>query len=195
METKLGKNGEKLLEYVKWLHDRIIALRKDESYQPVLHIDVYGTMGIAFDNDLEKIADYMKTLCDAAAPFHLRIEGPVDVATARSRWKLCGISPPSATRRTSRGDRGRRVVQHSGGHHLLRRQQGRPYDPDQDPRPGRHERHREAVLYCKKKGIGAYQGGTCNETDRSAQVCVQVAMATQPDQILAKPAWVWTKAT
>ena len=31
----------------------------------------------------------------------------------------------------------------------------------------------EAVLYCKEKGIGAYQGGTCNETDRSAQVCVQ----------------------
>ena len=28
---------------------------------------------------------------------------------------------------------------------------------------------------------------SCNETDRSAQVCVQVAMATQPDQILAKP--------
>ena len=45
----------------------------------------------------------------------------------------------------------------------------------------------EAVLYCKAKGIGAYQGGTCNETDRSAQVCVQCAMATQPDQILAKP--------
>ena len=45
----------------------------------------------------------------------------------------------------------------------------------------------EAVLYCKQKGIGAYQGGTCNETDRSAQVCVNCAMATQPDQILAKP--------
>ena len=40
---------------------------------------------------------------------------------------------------------------------------------------------------CKEKGIGAYQGGTCNETDRSAQVCVNLAMATQPDQILAKP--------
>jgi len=45
----------------------------------------------------------------------------------------------------------------------------------------------EAVLYCKEKGIGAYQGGTCNETDRSAQVCVNIAMAVQPDQILAKP--------
>ena len=33
----------------------------------------------------------------------------------------------------------------------------------------------------------AYQGGTCNETDRSAQVCVQAAMATQPEQVLAKP--------
>jgi len=45
----------------------------------------------------------------------------------------------------------------------------------------------EAVLYCKEKGVGAYLGGSCNETDRSAQVCVHVAMATSPDQILAKP--------
>lgn len=45
----------------------------------------------------------------------------------------------------------------------------------------------EAVLYCKEKGFGAYQGGTCNETDRSAQVCVHCAMAAKPDQILAKP--------
>jgi len=45
----------------------------------------------------------------------------------------------------------------------------------------------DAVLYCKERGIGAYQGGTCNETDRSAQVCVHIAMATKPDQILAKP--------
>ena len=45
----------------------------------------------------------------------------------------------------------------------------------------------ESVIYCKKKGVGAYQGGTCNETDRSAQVCVHVAMATQPVQMLAKP--------
>ena len=45
----------------------------------------------------------------------------------------------------------------------------------------------EAVLYCKGKGVSAYQGGTCNETNRSAEVCVQCAMAAQPEQILAKP--------
>ena len=45
----------------------------------------------------------------------------------------------------------------------------------------------DVLAYCKAKGIGAYQGGTCNETDRSAQVCVHCALATQPVQILAKP--------
>ena len=45
----------------------------------------------------------------------------------------------------------------------------------------------EAVIYCKEHGMGAYQGGTCNETNRSAECCVHCAMATQPVQILAKP--------
>ncbi len=45
----------------------------------------------------------------------------------------------------------------------------------------------EALLYCEKTGLGAYMGGTCNETDRSAQVCIHCAMATNADQILAKP--------
>mgnify|MGYP001396403085 FL=1 len=44
-----------------------------------------------------------------------------------------------------------------------------------------------AMLYCKNNGIGAYLGGTCNETDRSAQICVHVAMAVAADQLLAKP--------
>ena len=33
----------------------------------------------------------------------------------------------------------------------------------------------------------AYQGGTCNETERSAQLCVHVALATGPHRMLAKP--------
>ena len=45
----------------------------------------------------------------------------------------------------------------------------------------------EAILYCKEKNILAYQGGTCNETDISARTCAHIAMATGPDQILAKP--------
>lgn len=45
----------------------------------------------------------------------------------------------------------------------------------------------EAVLYCRSHGVGAYLGGTSNETDRSAQVCVHIALVTRPLQMLAKP--------
>jgi len=45
----------------------------------------------------------------------------------------------------------------------------------------------EAILYCKSKGVGAYCGGTCNETDRSAQICTHIAIACGADQCLAKP--------
>ena len=45
----------------------------------------------------------------------------------------------------------------------------------------------EATLLCKAENMKAYQGGTCAETDISARICTQVALATQPYQILAKP--------
>ena len=45
----------------------------------------------------------------------------------------------------------------------------------------------KSVLYCKSHGMEAYQGGTCNETEVSAQCCVHLAMAAQPEVMLAKP--------
>ncbi len=45
----------------------------------------------------------------------------------------------------------------------------------------------EAVLACKAGGVGAFLGGSCAETDLSARVAVHVALATQPDMIMAKP--------
>ena len=43
------------------------------------------------------------------------------------------------------------------------------------------------MLYCKAHGMEAYQGGTCNETEVSAQCCVHLAMAARPNVMLAKP--------
>jgi methylaspartate ammonia-lyase len=45
----------------------------------------------------------------------------------------------------------------------------------------------EAVLYCHEHDMIPYLGGTCNETERSAQITVQMAVATRPRQILSKP--------
>ena len=190
VEDKLGKNGEKLAAYVEWLRDRILAQRTDESYMPVFHIDVYGTIGAAFgNNNYKAMADYIATLEEKAKPFHLRIEGPMDCDCDRETQieALAGLTKEL-------DDRGINVelvadewcntlediklfADAKAGHMVQIK----------TPDLGGVNNTIEAVLYCKEKGIGAYQGGTCNETDRSAQVCVHCAMATQPVQILAKP--------
>lgn len=190
VETKLGKNGEKLAEYVAWLRDRILNNRKDDGYLPVMHIDVYGTIGQIFgNNNYKAMADYIEKLGNTAKPFHLRIEGPMDCDTDRETQieALAGLTKEL----DSRGCDVELVADEwcntlediklfadAGAGHMIQ---------IKTPDLGGINNTIEAVLYCKSKGVGAYQGGTCNETDRSAQVCVNCAMATQPVQILAKP--------
>ena len=189
VKTKLGEHGELLPEYVGWLRDRVLKLRRDESYNPIFHIDVYGTIGAAFGNDNYKgMADYIAELEKIAAPFHLRIEGPMDV---EDREKQMLALKALTAELDARGINVEIVADewcntledikyfadNKAGHMVQIK----------TPDLGGINNTVEAVLYCKRLGIGAYQGGTCNETDRSAQVCVQCAMATRPDQILAKP--------
>ena len=185
---KLGGSGEKLAEYVKWLRDRILSVRMDENYSPVLHIDVYGTLGIAFNNDFTHIADYMCRLAEYAKPFKLRIEGPVDMGERQMQIKALASL--------------REMVEAKGSDvEIVADEWCNTYEDVADftdkraghmaqiktPDLGGINNTIEAVLYCKKHGMGAYLGGTCNETDRSAAVCVHIAMATVPEQMLAKP--------
>jgi len=185
---KLGKNGEILLEYIGWLRDRVFALRTGEDYTPTLHIDVYGTFGIAFENDVERMVEYFRKLEKAAAPLKLRIEGPVDVEDRDKQIEVLA----NITARLHQENIKVEIVADEWCNtyeDIVLFADKRAGDMLQIKTPdlGGINNIIEAVLYCKKKGIGAYQGGTCNETDRSAQVCVHIAMATQPDQMLAKP--------
>jgi len=189
VDTKLGRKGELLLEYVTWLRDRILALRTDETYCPTLHIDVYGTMGQIFGNEnFPAMADYLETLAEAAAPFPLRIEGPMDVEE-RERQMQCLAA---LTRLIDE----RKIPVQLVADEWCNTLEDIQYFADnraghmvqiKTPDLGGINNIVEAVLYCKARGVGAYQGGTCNETDRSAQVCAHLAMATKPDQMLAKP--------
>jgi methylaspartate ammonia-lyase len=188
VKQKLGANGELLLEYVEWLRNRIIALRTDEAYAPVLHIDVYGTIGLAFNNDADRMVDYFRKLEKAAAPLVLRIEGPMDMeerdtqvaALAELTKKLHAenIKVEIVADEWCNTFEDIRIFADKGAGDMLQ---------IKTPDLGGINNIIESVLYCKEKGVGAYQGGTCNETDRSAQVCVHIAMATQPVQMLAKP--------
>ena len=190
VESKLGTKGEKLADYVAWLSDRILANRQSEDYLPVFHIDVYGTIGAAFgNNNYAAMADYIEELGRIAKPFHLRIEGPMDCdcdretqiealagLTAELDRRGCDVELVADEWCNTLEDI--KLFADAKAGHMVQ---------IKTPDLGGVNNTIEAVLYCKEKGIGAYQGGTCNETDRSAQVCVHCAMATQPAQILAKP--------
>ena len=190
VKEKLGLDGEKLADYIAWLRDRILAFRQDENYNPVLHIDCYGTIGAIYgNNNYTAMADYLAKLEEIAKPFHLRIEGPMDCdcdretqvvalagLTAELDKRGCDVELVADEWCNTLEDI-KLFADHKAGHMVQIK----------TPDLGGINNTIEAVLYCKEKGIGAYQGGTCNETDRSAQVCVHCAMATQPVQILAKP--------
>lgn len=71
IEDKLGRNGEKLPEYIRWLADRIIKLRPREDYRPDLHLDVYGTIRLIFEGNLDRVNDYIASPEKEAAGFNL----------------------------------------------------------------------------------------------------------------------------
>ncbi|MDL2226786.1 methylaspartate ammonia-lyase, partial [Deltaproteobacteria bacterium OttesenSCG-928-M10] len=188
VKDKLGENGEKLKAYIEWLRDRIQAIRPRPDYAPVMHIDVYGTLSPAFNNDFEKIADYLGTLEKAAKPFRLRIEGPVDMGERQAQIealaKICELLARKSIDVEIVADEWcntledvRDFADRRAGHMIQIK----------TPDLGGINNSIEAVIYCKQKGVKAYLGGTCNETERSAQVCVHAAMASGPDQCLAKP--------
>ncbi len=188
VETKLGKNGELLFEYVGWLRDRILSQRVDESYNPVMHIDVYGTIGLAFNNDDDKMVDYLLTLEEQAKPFEIRIEGPVD--TGDREGTMCHLRDITAKLK-AKGSKLEIVADEwcntlediiyfadNGAGHMLQ---------IKTPDLGGVNNVAEAIIYCNKKGVGSYCGGTCNETNISAQTTTNIAIACGATQCLAKP--------
>ncbi|GAB1483862.1 methylaspartate ammonia-lyase [Treponema sp.] len=188
VDEKLGRDGEKLREYLRWLSKRIKTLRVDESYKPAIHVDVYGTIGSIFNDDFQKVAEYLASLERDAAPFELYVEGPVDVqekqaqidALAQITGQLKKLGSPVKIVADEWCNTLEDIKDFADASccHMLQ---------IKTPDLGALNDIVDAVLYCKEKGIEAYQGGTCNETDLSARACAQLAMASRPERLLAKP--------
>ena len=186
--TKLGLKGEKLVEYLKWLKNRIETLRTSDEYIPVIHIDTYGTIGIAFNYDLEAIINYLAKLEEVVKPFKLRIEGPVDDGTQQGTMeKLRDITRILDERNIkveivadewcNTLEDIKMFADNKAGHMIQIK----------TPDLGGVNNVAEAIIYCNESGVGAYCGGTCNETDISSQVTTNIAIACKAVQILAKP--------
>ena len=186
--AKLGKSGERLRDYILFLRERILELRQSPEYNPVLHIDVYGTVGVIFAMEIKKITDYLEELSDVASPFALRIEEPVDAGNRaetmalmreiRREIDLRGLAVEIvADEWCNTLEDIKEFADNKAGHMLQIK----------TPDLGGINNTIEAILYCNEKQIGSYCGGTCNETDKSAEVSVNIAVACNATQFLAKP--------
>ena len=188
VETKLGKKGEILLNYIAWLRDRILKYRTDESYNPVFHIDVYGTIGLAFNYDVDAMFNYLLECEKTAAPFRIRIEGPIDTGdregTLHYEKVLTEMVDKAGSKLEIVADEWCNTLEdiklfadeHAG--HVLQ---------IKTPDLGGVNNVAEAIIYCNERGVGSYCGGTCNETDQSAKTTTNIAIACRAIQCLAKP--------
>ena len=188
VKEKLGEHGEILLDYVKWLRDRILAKRVNPEYYPIFHIDVYGTIGAAFNCDTVKMADYIATLVEAAKPFKLRIEGPMDVEDRDNQIEALAALTTEVDRRGIEvelvADEWCNTLEDIK---LFADKKAGHVVQIKTPDLGGVNNIADAILYCNKVGIGSYCGGTCNETNRSAEVTTNIGMACGALQVLAKP--------
>ncbi|HEX3336693.1 MAG TPA: methylaspartate ammonia-lyase [Jatrophihabitans sp.] len=188
VDSKLGSDGEILRQYIEWVRDRILTLRVRDDYAPVLHLDVYGTIGLAFGADVARVAGYLMELESLAAPFRLRVEHVIDAGGRDGQIAISG-----ALRRAleARGSRIQIVVDEWCNTlediELFVAAHAADVIHVKTPDLGGINNTIEALLHVRRAGLAAYCGGTCNETDRSAQVSAHIAMACGAAQILAKP--------
>lgn len=187
IDDKLGRDGGLLLDYVGWVAERIRKLGGPD-YRPVIHVDVYGTLGAILDSDLDRVASYLGRLKQRAAPFTLRVEHPVNTESREAQIDT-GVRLRTILRERGIGveivadewcntlDDIRAFVA-AGAADMIQ---------VKTPDLGGIGNTVEALLLARRGGVGAFCGGTCNETDVSARVSAHIAMACGADQVLAKP--------
>jgi methylaspartate ammonia-lyase len=184
---KTTEDFENLLDQLRWTRERVRDLG-GEDYKPILHFDLYGTMGVFFQYNIPDMVDYFRTLEQESAPYELLVEAPVEMETQRDQIKMMKRLREVLSTKKMRV----KIVADEWCNTLedVRRfVDERAADMIQIKTPDLGGIHNsiEAVLYCRENRILAYLGGSAAETERSAQICAHVALATHPCQILEKP--------
>jgi len=185
---KFGPSGEILAGYVRWLVGRIRDLAPFPGYRPRLHLDLYGCAGLAFAGDTDAVAAYLAELGRIAQPYDLAIEHPIDAGSRAAQIATFRRLRDGLSQRGS----GVRVVVDEWCNSLddvraFAAAGAADVIHVKTPDLGSIGNTVQALLLARDAGLEAFCGGTCSETDRSAQVSAHVAMACQASQVLAKP--------
>lgn len=184
---KFGRHGAVFLDFISWTVERIQRLA-GEDYRPTLHFDVYGCIGLEYDLSIAQIAAFIARAAELAAPYRLNIESPADFgsrarqiegnsALLRELERLGCTARIVADEWCNTLDDVQRFCSARAAHMIQIK----------TPDLGSLSDAAQAVSVCKRAGLEAYVGGSCAETELSAQACVHVAVATQANMMLAKP--------
>ncbi|MES2999832.1 MAG: methylaspartate ammonia-lyase [Pseudomonadota bacterium] len=187
LAADLGPNGQVLMDYAASIAKRIREVGAPD-YKPRIHLDLYGTLGDLFGDDVDGLVTYLDRLGRNVEPFELLIESPVIAATRAAQIDVFSKLKAGLRAKGS----GVKLIADEWCNTLEDTQafvKAKACDFVQIKAPdlGGINNSIEAVLYCKANGMGCCLGGTANETDISARVTAQIGLATGPDFLLSKP--------
>jgi methylaspartate ammonia-lyase len=172
---------------VRWVKQRIVELGEAD-YRPVIHLDLNGSLGVVFDNRRGPILGQLYAMEFESKPYTLRVVDPMIADSLEEQLEAL--------------QKLRRSVQFRGmSLQLVVGAWANSLDQIQAfidagvadlvhirmPALGAVSNSVEAVLMCCAQGVGAFLGGSPSETELAARVTAHVALATQPEVVLAKP--------
>ncbi len=182
-----GTDGGAFIDYVRWLVARVRDVGGVD-YRPRLHLDVYGMLGLVTGQDVPRMAAFLAEVEKAADGLEVAIEAPCLGDDTDSTIELLAAL---RARLAEDGIRVRLVADEfcNGDEDVARFVQAGAVDLIQIKMPdlGCLTEALKAAAACRAGGLGVFIGGSCAETDLSAQLSAQLAMAVDADQVLAKP--------
>ncbi|KAK6511390.1 hypothetical protein TWF481_000306 [Arthrobotrys musiformis] len=184
--SDIGPNGSTLMDYVRFVAGRV-RMRGSTGYWPRLHFDVYGTLGDLFPQ-LNQLAAFLDKLAHAAQPYDVLIESPIIASSKAEQIRRLGelrtLLVQNSIRVKTVADEWCNTLED-----IKEFADAGAVDYVQIKMPdlGGIDNSIEAVLYCGAKRTGCCLGGSANETEISARITAQVALATSPDFLLSKP--------
>lgn len=184
---QIGKEGAEMTRYLRWLSQRIGTLGGGD-YQPVIHLDLHGALGRLYKNNTGQMLGQLLAWELAAQPYRLRIESPVlrknrraqitAMKTLREYVSFRKMKVKLVADEWANTLDDIRAFVDAGAADMIQIKM---------PDLGSIHNTIQAVLACKAADVGTLLGGSYAETELSARASVQVALATQPDLIMAKP--------
>jgi len=186
IDRDLGSDGSKLLIYAAGLAARIKEIGAAD-YCPRIHFDMYGSIGALFPDPTDAAA-YLDRVATAVAPFSLLIESPIIEATRTQQFDSYRRLKDALARRNSAVG----IVIDEWCNDLddvraCAELGAADFVQIKTPDLGGINNAIEAVLLCRAAGMGSCLGGSANETDISARMTAQIALACQPDFLMSKP--------